>query len=186
MVKKLLPKSDLSGRNAKGQTALMVAIDRYPEAVDLFLPANVGRDTDAQGLTVPMQLIRRDWDVEWLAKVGDIDVDAQDAEGLTALMHAVMKDDIDWVRALLDLGADVTLRDLKGKSASNHAREWGGEEVRDWLDGHIARKFEKMQLEQATLAKPTSTKADAVAPAIETTPSADTAKAPSVKRGGRL
>jgi ankyrin repeat protein len=61
-------------------------------------------------------------------------VNAQDEEGLTALMHAVDRGEVEVVEALLQAGADAGLRDAKGATALLHAflepQRYGFEEAK--------------------------------------------------------
>ena len=57
-----------------------------------------------------------------------ISVNARDADGLTALMAAVVKGNLPAVRALLAKGADVNARlDFYGKTALALAGRWGAD-----------------------------------------------------------
>jgi hypothetical protein len=55
----------------------------------------------------------------------EIDVNAADAQGRTALMRAALQGDAAQVQRLLDAGADPLRRDREGRSAGDLAREAG-------------------------------------------------------------
>jgi hypothetical protein len=52
-----------------------------------------------------------------------VDVHAQDANGITALMVAVESGDVESVQVLLDAGADVNAQDARGNTALMLAKE---------------------------------------------------------------
>jgi ankyrin repeat protein len=53
------------------------------------------------------------------------DLDAQEADGITALMWAVHNEDVGMIRVLLDLGADPNIKNSKGATALEMARKTG-------------------------------------------------------------
>jgi type IV secretory pathway VirB10-like protein len=59
----------------------------------------------------------------------EIDVNAIDAQGRTALMRAALQGDTAGVRRLLEAGADPGQRDAQGRSAADLAREAGHDAV---------------------------------------------------------
>lgn len=63
--------------------------------------------------------------------------------GATSSIVAACKGDVEAVRFLLKNGADVTIKDLWGKSAIDHAREKGHHEIVDILENHMKKKEEK-------------------------------------------
>jgi ankyrin repeat protein len=60
-------------------------------------------------------------------------IDAQDASGQTALMHAVLQADYDKVKLLIDHGADISLCDDNGETALAHAMSYGLLGIQEWL-----------------------------------------------------
>lgn len=63
--------------------------------------------------------------VELLLKSTGIDVNAQDSDGMTALMHAAQIGDLEVTGLLLTCGADRSLVDKKGRTADSHASSHG-------------------------------------------------------------
>lgn len=57
------------------------------------------------------------------------DLDAQDAMGWTAVMHAVMAYQPDMLEKLLQLGARVAVQDVAGNTALHHAMHYGHEDM---------------------------------------------------------
>ncbi|TFK26020.1 ankyrin [Coprinopsis marcescibilis] len=56
-----------------------------------------------------------------LLQVGSIDVDMQDEEGVTLLMHAVQEGNVQFARMLVDAGCNVNVADFRGITALLHA-----------------------------------------------------------------
>jgi ankyrin repeat protein len=64
-----------------------------------------------------------------LVKAGS-DVDApQDSIGQTALMGAAVSGKVETVKALLEAGANVLVKDRDGRTAIDHAEKGGNEEI---------------------------------------------------------
>lgn len=63
------------------------------------------------------------------ASAREVDVNAIDAQGRTALMRAALRGDAARVRRLLEAGADPARRDAAGRNAAELAREAGHAEV---------------------------------------------------------
>ena len=57
------------------------------------------------------------------------DVDAQDAQGTTALMLATQKNNIKMVKLLLDNFADISVKDNDGKTAQDWAKKKGYNDI---------------------------------------------------------
>lgn len=68
----------------------------------------------------------------------EVDVNAVDAQGRTALMRAALQGDTARVRRLLDAGADPGRRDREGRSAADLAREAGHAAVLSILEAASA------------------------------------------------
>ena len=68
----------------------------------------------------------------------EVDVNAVDAQGRTALMRAALQGDAARVRRLLEAGADPQRRDLEGRSAADLARLAGHESLLPLLEAASA------------------------------------------------
>ncbi|WP_439587831.1 ankyrin repeat domain-containing protein [Hydrogenophaga sp.] len=68
----------------------------------------------------------------------EVDVNAIDPQGRTALMRAAVQGDADRVRHLLEAGADPRRRDREGRSAADLAREAGHAAVLSMLEAASA------------------------------------------------
>ncbi|WP_439520108.1 hypothetical protein [Hydrogenophaga sp.] len=68
----------------------------------------------------------------------EVDVNAIDAQGRTALMRAALRGDAARVRRLLEAGADPARRDAAGRNAAELAREAGHAEVQAILEAASA------------------------------------------------
>ena len=70
------------------------------------------------------------------------DVDAQDAQGTTALMWATQSNNIALVKLLLDNFADISIKDNDGKTAQDWARNYGSDEITNLLSSnHLDNGF---------------------------------------------
>ena len=63
-----------------------------------------------------------------------MEVDARDKDGWTALIWAAWKGHLDIVKYLAEQGADLSVKDNKGDTASMIARKNNYKEVADYLD----------------------------------------------------
>lgn len=142
IVEKLLAaKANPNAHDSKGFTPMMLVLDLPPQAGQaavLKLLAQAGAQTrmvDAQGRTL-LHLATAKFrgnsgtyckmDTEaarFMAeqKIGDIN--AQDAEGRTALMNAANSSDFYLLKALLDHGANPRLKDKKGNTAMSELKK---------------------------------------------------------------
>ena len=70
------------------------------------------------------------------------DVDAQDAQGTTALMLATQKNDIKLVKLLLDNFADISIKDNDGKTTKDWAKKKGYSDIFNLLSSnHLDNGF---------------------------------------------
>jgi ankyrin repeat protein len=72
--------------------------------------------------------------VRLLLNTGHVAVDANDGSGCTALIHAAWFGRGESVELLLEAGADSRLRDQKGRTAADAARERGHFEIAERLE----------------------------------------------------
>lgn len=119
----------------KGRTALMSAVQsRKIEAVKLLLErgADINSRDELEGTALswaagPFGSAQA---VAVLLASG-AEVNVSDNNGMTPLIWAARFGDVERVEDLIEAGAKVTARDLKGKSALDHARERPTEEAKD-------------------------------------------------------
>lgn len=78
--------------------------------------------------------------VKTLLQVNDVDLDAGDEYGATALHHAAIKGHLKIVRLLLAHGADLQLKDTTGRTPLMAATEQGQTAVVELLKQAIAKK----------------------------------------------
>ncbi|MDX1901574.1 MAG: ankyrin repeat domain-containing protein [Gammaproteobacteria bacterium] len=126
----------INALNSENETALMWAVHNNDlEALSLLLKGGANPNIKARGLTITMHAVGKplmletllNWKVkedraDWMWD-GNLDLNAVDNEGKTALMHAV-NGNYGYtfsVFALVDAGADVSIRDHEGKTASMYA-----------------------------------------------------------------
>ena len=124
--------ADVNSMDANGRTPLRIALEQDDhEAVNLLLnagadPRNLGELQEATLFELAMEE-EPDWipeeepdeppyRFEYLLKLG-IDVNEQNTTGITPLMWAVIHRKFEYILLLLDSGADVNLRDDKGRTA---------------------------------------------------------------------
>jgi ankyrin repeat protein len=117
--------ADLEAADARGSTALMLALGK-PDSLQALLAA--GADTehkDGRGFTALMS-------AAWTGRVSaarhllehGARLDVRDGKtGRTALMWAALKGHAGFVKMLLDAGADPTLQDSSGHTALDLARQ---------------------------------------------------------------
>ena len=73
------------------------------------------------GKTTALMLADNPEAITALIKAG-ADIDAQDEDGLTALMSATARGNLEAVKALIEAGADANIKDKKGRTAAYFAR----------------------------------------------------------------
>jgi ankyrin repeat protein len=125
--------ADARARMYPGETTLTWAV-QHGEVGALRVLVEAGAEPGARnnkGLP-PLVLAVEHYDnprerVAALIELGAPVNDADDNEGLTPLMHAAKRGEHALVSALLAAGADATLRDPSGKTATDYAREHGFE-----------------------------------------------------------
>ncbi len=119
--------ADLGLRDGRGQTALFIACNvARSDTPVIGALLDAGADPNAADNTGIMPLMLA------AARGGDANIDAlvakkalldaQDADGRTALIWAARLGTVAVARKLLDFGADPTLRDEEGKTACDRAR----------------------------------------------------------------
>ena len=59
--------------------------------------------------------------VKYLVEEGGVDVNARDAQGMTALHNAASRGDVEMIEYLVSKGADVTLLNRRGQSTADMA-----------------------------------------------------------------
>jgi len=139
--------SDGAAVNARakfGWTAIMIAaVKGYTDTVKLLIAHGADVNTpDIYGWTPLMRATfeNRPAVVETLLQVNDIDLDAGDEYGATALHHAAIKAHLQIVRLLLAHGANLQLKDTKGRTPLMAATQQGQTAVVELLKQAIARK----------------------------------------------
>lgn len=63
--------------------------------------------------------------IKYLVEEMSADVNARDQNGYTAIHHAASRGDVDVIRYLVEMGADVTLISRKGQSTADMANSPG-------------------------------------------------------------
>ena len=115
--------------NETGKTALLWAcIDRKIASVKKLVEFGASVNIpDHNGVTPLMWVLRSRYTGigRFLLSVDNIDVDAQDKDGKTALMWAAQEGRVNFVEFLLEKGADVRKKDKKGWSAVDWAFHHG-------------------------------------------------------------
>ncbi|MBS0188376.1 MAG: ankyrin repeat domain-containing protein [Planctomycetes bacterium] len=117
--------ADINAKNKWGQTALMTALRAgNKEKVDILLSAGANpNDTDLDGMT-PMHMAAEGdapTDVIVLLVKRGGNIDAQSAAGLTPLMIACDRGDVEKVKVLLASGAKTSIKDKDGSTALDWA-----------------------------------------------------------------
>jgi hypothetical protein len=127
--------ASVNATGPKGRTALMSAVQsRKVEAVKLLLErgADVNSRDELQGTALS-------WAAGPFGNAPTLDVllasgaevNVSDNNGMTPLIWAARFGDIERVADLIEAGANVAARDLKGKNALDHARERPTEQAKE-------------------------------------------------------
>lgn len=119
--------SYLNAQSTNGWTALMIAAAKgFSQSVELLV--ELGADpslADAYQWSPLMRAIdnRHESVVQYLLTLNNIEINATNENGSTALHVAVLKNDVSAVRLLLQAGIDVSVSDAGGKTAHGIAVE---------------------------------------------------------------
>jgi hypothetical protein len=129
--------ANVNARNDEKQTPLMmIDEDASIELVELLLrkDARVNRVAE-NGDTALIRAAARNVQPPVLKALIDAgaELDVQNDEGLTALMNAADRENLETVRLLVMAGVDVNLRDKEGDNAWDHTAE---EEIESFLVSH--------------------------------------------------
>lgn len=133
------PPGIVNSRNGKGDTALIIAIERSdPEWTGFLLRKGADLNLGGQGGDTPLIAAARvgfDEAVEWLLAMG-ARVDAENKMGETPLIIAVQQRQPRIVRMLLEAGADPDKTDsAAGYSARDYAkRDNRGRQILDLIE----------------------------------------------------
>ena len=147
--------AQLNARDEEGRTALMHAVERGDvEVVEALLQAGADASvSDENGATALLYALAEpesykapDLGSNRLAaarlllhaKIGN--VNAQNENGETLLMRAVIRGDAEIVKSLLDHGADANLSDVLGHTAAVFAYEKNQTAIQDLLRGKVAKR----------------------------------------------
>ncbi len=149
VVEEWLQSSDgnVNAQAVDNSTLLMRAAlhDRY-EVVQLLLRENVAvNQQDQRGVCALMLAAAegRVTIVSLLVEEGRADIDMRDVDGKTALMRAAIRGRLTTVERLLAAGADPSSTDINGRTAKDHAKESGYDDVKK-----VIKKAAKQQQQQ--------------------------------------
>ena len=135
--------AEVNSQNHHGSTPLLLASERGPELVQLFLDHNAdphARDGDGDTLLHCAAIAGR-LDVVRLLLDLKAEVNSQNNKGSTPLHLAsrgYKKGNLDVVRLLLDYGADAQAQNLSGKTAAEVARGEDQHDIVQLLSEHAA------------------------------------------------
>ena len=127
---------DVNAKDEYGNTALMIACRRnssnfvsvlMEKVMESNVEVHVNEKDKFDGQTALMKLLDTNWNedsdntdilktLRMLLSFPGIDVDLQDFHGCTAISYSVRKKKFLSTEALLNHGADVNIRDFKGRS----------------------------------------------------------------------
>jgi hypothetical protein len=117
--------------NKRGHTPLILACYRgQPEATKLLinLGVNINYACDL-GTALHAAVYREDFVITEILLKNNIDINAVDSDGITALIMAVNGSSPKMVELLLKYNPDRSIVDAKGETAFVHAMERGNEEI---------------------------------------------------------
>ena len=100
-----------------------------PNALRQLLDAGANVNARGSSKAAPLHdaaLWGKDAILEMLIHANGVKLDLKNGEGNTALLMAIDHDRRRSVQMLLDAGADLTIKDRKGRTAADHAQEAGG------------------------------------------------------------
>lgn len=137
---------NVNGVSQRREAPLIAAVEAGDSTIlELLLKAgaDVNRKPQENGPTPLMIAARSGCKINAIRILTDAgaEMEARDAQGMTALMHAAKAGDLNCVNALLRAGADVDATDNAGNKAINHAAGYGRSSgVYSALRGHEIKK----------------------------------------------
>ena len=151
MVRNILStdKSGIDARNNEGLTPLLISASRLNFGVsDVLLQfganSNLARPED--GYT-PLHIAAKNG-ITWLGEIlleHKANINVQTLEGYTPLMLAIQGQHREFASMLLRHGAAIGITDHEGRSARDHALEWGSENMVEILDAQKPQKPQKLK-----------------------------------------
>lgn len=115
-----------------GEDKLIFIFLDYPEIVEFLLINDIDVNSSDMYDNTPLHLADNCEVVETLIKYG-ADVNSREEKCETPLMYAVMNNDIDKVKILLEYNAEVRLKNNNGMTALDLASQWNYNEIKDLL-----------------------------------------------------
>ncbi len=152
----------INKQNNDGHTPLMLAATyKHIDNVELLLRSGANPHIQDKykrtALMLAVQALQEEKDdndrckaIIELLHEHNTDVDTQDSEGNTALMHAVMLDRLSLVNLLLDYGADVSLVNAKGETALVLAKKYNGKAIVQSIEQFMQKKRAWLEENKAT------------------------------------
>src|SRR5262249_19323904 len=133
-----------------GRTVLMEVVDHWPDELgeaEGEKPVSAGPTEGQKAEWLPahevLRLRRKDYPaVLRLLLEHGADINAQDYEGQTALLHAVQRRSVNAVAALLQAGADIAVENNEGRTALDYLDDQSPPQLRTLLEqaGQSMRK----------------------------------------------
>jgi len=129
---------NVGASDAQGRTPLFHAVSAgAPGVIELLLTSGAAvNQPDKQERTALFLAIKDSWwnePVIWLLARHGADVNHQDANGITPLIEAVTQKLLPIVRRLVALGADLSRKDNRGRSALDLGLKYGSQDLQEWL-----------------------------------------------------
>lgn len=110
------------------------SVDQYKKLKILIeAGANVDIQT-VQGFTILMRVAPRRPEMVQLLIDADAKLDLQHKNGLSALMYATINRNLESIQILIKEGADPSLRNKQGQTASTLASIYGFKDISDWIE----------------------------------------------------
>lgn len=119
---------NVNARAPNGMTAMHMACKHFFDTTELLdVLEHAGADICAElpgiGHTPLMLAARNPQKIRWLLQRAPHSLNAQDSEGLNALMHAIDHRSLEGVQLLIAAGADLTQKTDKGQDALAYAKQ---------------------------------------------------------------